>query len=80
MKLTAQRWGNRLALRLPASVVREMRLSPGSELDLSIEAGRMVVTPSRRQRFKLAALLRGITARTLHRGDMFGSAVGREAR
>ncbi|MCH7634095.1 MAG: AbrB/MazE/SpoVT family DNA-binding domain-containing protein [Alphaproteobacteria bacterium] len=51
------KWGNSLALRLPRHLAGDIRLFEGTEVDLSIRDGSLVVTPAR-PRYRLADLLR----------------------
>ena len=79
MKITAQLWGNSLGVRIPAPVARDTHLAPGSEVDLQVEAGRIVLTPMRRvKRFGLKSLLAKITPANLPTGDRWGASVGKE--
>jgi antitoxin MazE len=79
MKITAQLWGNSLGIRIPAPIARDTKLTRGSEVDLQVEAGRIVLTPLRRTRhFELKSLLAKVTAANLPSGDLWGAPVGKE--
>lgn len=79
MKITAQLWGNSLGFRIPALVARDTNLAHGSEVDLQVEAGRIVLTPVRRtKRFELKKLLSKVTAANTPSGDIWGAPVGKE--
>ena len=79
MKVTAQLWGNSLGIRIPAPVAREIRLSHGSEIDLQLEKGRIVLTPVRkRSHHDLKALLSKITPENLPNVEDWGAPVGKE--
>lgn len=79
MKITTQLWGNSLGLRIPAPVAREARLKHGSEVDLQLEAGRIVLTPMRSARnFALKSLLAKITPANAPTGDIWGAPIGKE--
>ena len=79
MKVTAQLWGNSLGIRIPAPVAREINLSHGSEIDLQIEKGRIVLTPVRKRSHPdLKALLSKITTGNIPEGDVWGLPVGKE--
>ena len=79
MKVTAQLWGNSLGVRIPAPVARDTNLAHGSEVDLQVESGCIVLTPMRRvKRFGLKSLLAKITPANLPAGDIWGAPVGRE--
>ena len=51
------KWGNSLALRLPASCVKELGLHEGEEVRLEVSAEGILVRPSRRKKYVLADLL-----------------------
>ena len=79
MKITAQFWGNSLGVRIPAPVARDMHLTNGAEVDLQVESGRIVLTPTRRvRRYRLKSLLPRISAANMPAGDVWGAPVGRE--
>lgn len=66
MRVHVRKWGNSLALRIPAAFAREMGLDPGSVVDLAVEDGRLTATPPRRPSFTLDQLLGGITEDNRH--------------
>lgn len=78
MQTKIQRWGNSLGLRIPRSFAEEAGVAAGSEVDLSIQDGRLVVKPARRRKYRLEDLLRKITAKNLHAEVDTGGPVGRE--
>lgn len=79
MNTTAQRWGNSLAVRIPAGVARETGLTHGSAVQLAIESGRIVLTPMRsKPRFDIDKLVAKITPRNLPSQDVWGAPIGKE--
>jgi antitoxin MazE len=79
MKITAQLWGNSLGFRIPALIARDTKLAHGSEVDLQVEAGRIVLTPLRRiKRYELKSLLGKVTANNIPAGDIWGAPAGKE--
>ena len=78
MKTRIQKWGNSLALRIPKAFARETALDSGAEVDLSVEDGRLVITPLEGAAFSLEGLLAGVTAENLHGEVGTGEAVGSE--
>jgi antitoxin MazE len=74
-----QRWGNSLGLRIPRSLAEEAGVGAGSEVDLSIRDGDLIVKPARRRTYRLKDLVRKITPRNLHGEVDTGEPVGREA-
>jgi antitoxin MazE len=73
-----QKWGNSLGLRIPRSFAQEAGVGPGSEVDLSVKDGDLVVRPARRRTYQLKDLLRRVTAKNLHDEVDTGEPVGRE--
>lgn len=79
MQTRIQRWGNSLGLRIPRSFAEEAGVAAGSEVDLSVRDGDLVVRPARRRVYRLKDLVRRITARNLHDEVADGAPVGRES-
>jgi len=78
MQTKIQRWGNSLGLRIPRSIAEEAKVGPGSEVELSIQNGNLIVKPARRRTYDLKDLVRKITPRNLHDEVDTGGPVGRE--
>lgn len=78
MKTAVQRWGNSLALRIPKAYATETRIHEGSEVELSLKGGSLIVRPVPRKRHALADLLKQVTPRNLHGEVSTGKAVGKE--
>jgi antitoxin MazE len=79
MKTAVQRWGNSLALRIPKAYAAETRLAEGSEVELSLKAGALMVRPVVRKKHSLASLVKRITHSNRHEPVSTGRATGREA-
>jgi antitoxin MazE len=73
-----RKWGNSLGLRIPKAFADEVGVRVGSEVDLSIEAGDLVVRVRRPRVYGLEELLEGVTAENVHAEVDVGSATGRE--
>jgi antitoxin MazE len=78
MKTAVQRWGNSLALRIPRTYAAETRISEGSEVELSLKAGTIVVRPVVRKRHSLPDLLKRISPANRHGSIETGNSVGQE--
>jgi antitoxin MazE len=78
MMTTIQRWGNSLAVRIPKPFALQTDLSENSEVDISVDGGRIVVSPAVKE-WKLDALLAGITPRNTHKEISLGDRAGAEA-
>jgi antitoxin MazE len=78
MQTKIQRWGNSLGLRIPRSFAEEAGVEAGSEVDLSVRDGNLVVRASKRRTYRLSELLEKITAKNLHGEVDTGEPMGRE--
>jgi antitoxin MazE len=72
-------WGNNLGVRLPAAVARAARLSANQRVRVTVEDGRVVITPHGDRVLSLADRL-ALFDPALHGGEaMAAEAVGRAA-
>lgn len=78
MQTRVQKWGNSLGLRIPKAFADQAGVEAGSEVDLTLEGGELIIRPRRLPKCDLAALLRGITDDNLHDEIQTGPSVGRE--
>ena len=79
MRTRIRKWGNSLALRIPQAFAKEVRVEHGSEVDLSLVEGKLIIAPLPEVPTTLAELLEGITDSNLHGEVDSGPAVGEEA-
>ncbi len=73
-----QKWGNSLSIRIPKPFAAQLGLEENMALEISIESGRLIVTPSPAVKYSLDELLSNITAENLHSEIPTGDAVGKE--
>jgi len=78
MRTKIQKWGNSLGLRIPRSFAVDAGVQAGSEVELSIRRGELVVKPARRKRYLLKDLLRRISSKNVHLEEDLGSPAGKE--
>lgn len=81
MKLTIQKWGNSLALRIPATVANEIGVKQGSAVELAAGQDALYLTVIRKRKkaeITLDELLAGVTPENRHGLVDVGPAVGRE--
>ena len=78
MKTRIQKWGNSLAVRIPKSFAAETQIEQGTLVEVSLQDGKLVVTPLRQPAVTLEALLEGVTPEYLHHEVDTGPAVGVE--
>lgn len=75
---TITKWGNSLAIRIPQSLAKEINLIEGSEVELTIVEGKLVLAPKFRCHYALEELVQGITSENLHEEINYGNVVGQE--
>jgi len=78
MQTKIQRWGNSLGLRIPRSFAEEAGVEAGSEVDLSVRDGDLVVRAAKRRAYRLSELLEKVTAENRHGEVDTGEPMGRE--
>ncbi len=79
MQTKIQKWGNSLGLRIPKAFAEQVGVEAGSDVDLSVEDGELIVRPQPSRRYALEELLQSVTAQNVHREIETGEPVGREA-
>lgn len=79
MRTKIVKWGNSLGLRIPKAFAEEVRVGEGSEVDLSMENGNLVVKVMDPGKLDLNDLLDKITDDNIHGEADTGDAVGDEA-
>ncbi len=75
---TISKWGNSLAVRIPAGAADSVGLSEGSEVEITVRAGALIVKPSRKRRYELMELIDQITPENRHELIDWGTPVGKE--
>lgn len=78
MVSTIARWGNSLAIRIPQNLAREIDLTEGSEVELMLVDGNLVIKPKTRCQYSLDELVQAITPENLHHEIDYGTAMGNE--
>lgn len=79
MDTVIRKWGNSLALRLPAAVIKEAAFSLEQKVNITATRGRIVIEPSVTVEYDLDELIGGITSKNQHAEVSYGAPVGREA-
>jgi antitoxin MazE len=78
MSVTLHRWGNSVGLRVPKPLLEQLGLKEGSEVELKIEDGRLVIEPHRPRRLTLKDVLKGFTPEDQPGEVDWGPPVGKE--
>ena len=79
MLTRVQKWGNSLGLRIPKSFALQAGVEAGTEVDISVEDGELIIRPRQVARCDLETLLREVTTGNLHTEADTGPPVGKEA-
>lgn len=72
------RWGNSLAIRIPQNLAKEIDLTEGSEVEMVLLDGNLVIKPKTRRRYSIEELVQSITPDNLHSEVESGISVGTE--
>ena len=56
METAIRKLGNSAGIILPAALLRSLKFEVGQAIDIEVEDGRLVVTPTRRKRYTAAEL------------------------
>ncbi len=78
MVSTIAKWGNSLAVRIPQHLIREIQLTEGTEVELVVVDGNLVMKPRSRRRYSLDELVAAITPENCHPEVNSGATVGNE--
>lgn len=79
MKTTVQKWGNSYAVRIPKSFIKEVGLEYRTDVELSLEDGKLVIKPIKERTLTLDELLVGVNKNNLHTAIETGEPIGNEA-
>jgi len=77
MKATIQKWGNSLAIRIPKNISKDSRVSEGSDINITVENGKIILSPSPKV-YSLKSLLKNISNENIHSEISTGDQMGRE--
>jgi len=77
VKVQLVKWGNSHAVRIPKTILEQVEIREGDELEIRVEEGRIALEPAT-PKLTLANLVARITPRNLHREQDWSKPVGRE--
>jgi antitoxin MazE len=66
MKNSIQKWGNSLAVRIPKSFAEELGWGENAPVEMSLDAGALIIKPDHERTWDLGALLAGVTGENVH--------------
>ena len=77
MQVALQKWGNSLALRIPAGFARQIKVRQGDPVQLSLADNKLTIQPAK-PCFQAKTLIRKIRKDRLHRETDWGGSRGNE--
>jgi antitoxin MazE len=77
MKSVVKKWGNSLAVRIPKNISKEILVTEGSNINIKVENGNIILSPSQKE-YSLKDLLKNITEKNIHSEISTGNHVGGE--
>lgn len=78
METKIQKWGNSLAVRLPKAFAEQTGIENGSDVQISIQDGKIILVPVKDRAKLLDAMLEQIDEATVHSEIDFGRPIGKE--
>ncbi|HEY6418345.1 MAG TPA: AbrB/MazE/SpoVT family DNA-binding domain-containing protein [Candidatus Binataceae bacterium] len=76
---TVTKWGNSLAIRIPAAFAEALGLKEGTRVELKERSGELVIIAQRKRvRYRLEQLIDQITPENQHELIEWGKPVGKE--
>jgi antitoxin MazE len=76
---TVSKWGNSLAVRIPAAFAETIGLEEGTVVEVKARAGRLIIVPANSRRYDLRALVNQITRENSHELIDWGKPAGKES-
>lgn len=78
MKAKIQKWGNSLALRIPKPFANQAKICEGSNVDISIEKEKIIISSLKDSEYSLTELLSKINKNNIHDEISYGDPQGKE--
>ncbi len=78
MHVTAQKWGNSLAIRIPKAYTTNANIEEGTVIDLAFDNGCIIMKPILKKKKTLDEFLSLVTSENIHAETQPGNIVGRE--
>ena len=77
MQVALQKWGNSLALRIPAGFARQIKVRQGDPVQLSLADNKLTIQPAKPS-FQAKSLIQKIRKDQLHKETDWGGPRGNE--
>jgi len=75
MKTNIMQWGNSLAIRIPKSFAKDLRVDSGMEVEMTIKGSALVIS---KPKYDINELVEKITPENMHPETDWGAPVGKE--
>lgn len=79
MKTSVKKWGNSMAVRIPALMAKDLHIRDGSILEVLVDSGNIILKPEKRNRVNLKKMLLKVNSSNIHGEVNAGKSVGRES-
>lgn len=79
MQTTIRKWGNSLAVRIPTTFAKELAVSAGTLVEMTVEDGKIILSPIKEPEYTLEELMKAVTKANMHPETDWGAPMGREA-
>lgn len=73
-----QKWGNSLAVRIPAALANQLNVAAGTPVEITARNGSIIVKPRKRPKYILREMLKDMKPGQFHEEMDWGPDVGRE--
>ena len=61
-----QKWGNSLAVRIPRVIAEDMNLAEGTDVEMTVRKGKIVIASPKKKKYRLDDLLGKVSDDNLH--------------
>lgn len=78
METKVQKWGNSLGVRLPKEIADQQKLTAGSQVLVSADGDRVILSVVKPTKPNLKDMLNAITPDNLHQETEWGKPIGKE--
>jgi len=78
MQTTIQKWGNSLAVRIPTTFAKELAMTAGTPVEMTVEDGKITLSTIKEPEYTLEDLMKGVTKENMHAEIDWGKPMGRE--
>ncbi|CAN5479326.1 AbrB/MazE/SpoVT family DNA-binding domain-containing protein [soil metagenome] len=78
MQARIQKWGNRLAVRIPRTIASEAGMEEQTDVEITFNEGVVMITRTAQTEYTLDELLQNVTESNLHTETNLGPVKGKE--